>query len=182
MGHIQNAIVGLGRIGSLLEDDKLREKPCTHAGAVDLNPDCLLAAGCDLDKKRRELFKKRWKCPNVYKNIDSMLLETSPDILHIATPPETHFKIVKAALKHNVPLSICEKPLAHTLEEAKQIADIHRSVRMTILTNHERRYSKDYIRTKRIIEEKTFGDLLSIYSKLYMGPETDLKSTNNYAD
>ena len=177
MGHIQNAIVGLGRIGSLLEDDKLREKPCTHAGAVDLNPDCFLAAGCDLDKKRRELFKIRWKCSNVYKSIDRMLQETSPDILHIATPPETHFEIVKTALKYDVPLSICEKPLAHNLEDAEQIADIHCSGRMTILTNHERRYSKDYIRTKGIIEKKTLGDLLSIYAKLYMEPEAKLKST-----
>ncbi|HEB31254.1 MAG TPA: Gfo/Idh/MocA family oxidoreductase [Spirochaetes bacterium] len=177
MGNIRNAIVGLGRIGSLLEDDKLREKPCTHAGAVDLNSDCLLAAGCDLNKKKRELFKNRWKCTSVYENIGRMLQETSPDILHIATPPETHLEIVKTAVKHNVPLSICEKPLAHNLREAEQIAGIHSSGKMTILTNHERRYSRDYIRTKSIIEKKTFGDLLSINSKLYMEPEAKLKST-----
>jgi predicted dehydrogenase len=177
MGKIRNAIVGLGRIGSLLEDDKLREKPCTHAGAVYLNPDCLLTAGCDLNKKRCELFKIRWKCSNVFENIDLMLREISPDILHIATPPETHLDIVKSALKYNVPISICEKPLANDLQEAEQIADIHRSGRMTILTNHERRYSKDYIHTKSIIEKKAFGDLLSIYSKLYMDPEAKLKST-----
>ncbi len=177
IGKIRNVIVGLGRIGSLLEDDKLREKPCTHAGTVDLNPDCLLAAGCDLNKKRRDLFKIRWKCANVYESIDRMLQETSPDILHIATPPETHLEIVKTALKHNVPLSICEKPLAHNLREAEQIAGIHRSGTMTILTNHERRYSTDYIRTKSIIEKKTFGDLLAIYSKLYMEPKAKLKST-----
>jgi predicted dehydrogenase len=177
MGKLRNAIVGLGRIGSLLEDDKLREKPCTHAGAVDLNPDCLLAAGCDLNKKRRELFKSRWKCDNIYKSIDRMLREISPDILHIATPPETHLDIVKSAVKHNVLLSICEKPLSGSLQEAEQIADIHRSGRMTILTNHERRYSKDYIHTKNIIEKRTLGELLSIYSKLYMDPESKLKST-----
>ena len=41
------AVVGLGRIGSLLEDDRLREKPCTHAGAAAANPGLILCAGKD---------------------------------------------------------------------------------------------------------------------------------------
>jgi hypothetical protein len=32
MDKIKAAIIGLGRIASLLENDTLREKPCTHAG------------------------------------------------------------------------------------------------------------------------------------------------------
>ncbi|GHV88670.1 hypothetical protein AGMMS50267_10300 [Spirochaetia bacterium] len=40
MKKIPVAIIGLGRIASLLEDDRLREKPCTHAGAITANPDC----------------------------------------------------------------------------------------------------------------------------------------------
>jgi hypothetical protein len=31
---IPAAIIGLGRIASLLEKDGRREKPCTHAGAI----------------------------------------------------------------------------------------------------------------------------------------------------
>jgi predicted dehydrogenase len=177
MKRIRNAIVGLGRIGSLLEDDRLREKPCTHAGAVSLNPDCFLAAGCDIKKSRRDQFEKRWNCPQVYKNIGQMLKETGPDILHIATPPETHLEMVESALDHNVPVVICEKPLASTLDDAAEIASIQRSGKMTILTNHERRYSEDYIRIKSLIEKRAFGDLLSVCSKLYMGHETTLKTT-----
>jgi hypothetical protein len=37
MDKISVAIVGLGRIGSLLEEDPRREKPCTHAGAIAAN-------------------------------------------------------------------------------------------------------------------------------------------------
>lgn len=168
MKKIRNAIVGLGRIGSILEDDRYREKPCTHAGAIALNPDCVLAAGCDIAKNRQKLFIKRWNCHRVYSNIDDMLKEENPDILHIATPPDTHFEMVEKALYHNVKLAICEKPLAENRDDAFEIARIHRSVKMIILTNHERRYSKDYVLVKKHIKNKTFGSLLSIYSKLYM--------------
>ena len=37
MEKIRCCIAGLGRIGSILEDDRLREKPCTHAGAIKRN-------------------------------------------------------------------------------------------------------------------------------------------------
>lgn len=171
---IRNVIVGLGRIGSILEDDRYREKPCTHAGAISLNPDCVLAAGCDVNKNRRKLFIKRWNCHHVYSNIDDMLKGENPDILHIATPPDTHLEMIEKALYHNVRLAICEKPLAENLGDASKIARIHRSGKVIILTNHERRYSKDYILAKKHIENKTYGSLLSIYSKLYMEQDEQL--------
>jgi hypothetical protein len=42
MEKISAAIVGLGRIAGMLEEDSLREKPCTHAGAITANSDCVL--------------------------------------------------------------------------------------------------------------------------------------------
>lgn len=169
MKRVRCAIVGLGRIGSLLEEDRLREKPCTHAGAVAKNRDCILAGGCDISRERRELFSKRWKCENVYSDLDLMLKETSADILHVATPVETHLAIIRKTLHYPIKLIICEKPLAEKGSDASRIARFHESGRVKILTNHERRYSKDYQSAKRHIERKTFGRLLSISSCLYMG-------------
>jgi predicted dehydrogenase len=83
------AIVGLGRIASLLEDDTRREKPCTHAGAVAANSDCVLVAGCDIDGDRRRLFAERWNVP-VYADAAVMLREHKPGILVIATHPDSH--------------------------------------------------------------------------------------------
>ncbi|MBA7686599.1 Inositol 2-dehydrogenase/D-chiro-inositol 3-dehydrogenase [subsurface metagenome] len=169
MAKIRCAIVGLGRIGSLLEEDRLREKPCTHAGAVARNRDCLLVGGCDLDIEKCKLFTKRWKCPHTYLDIEEMLAETHPDILHIATPPETHLKIIERTLAYEVKGIICEKPLAENSQEALKIAKIYSSGRLQILTNHERRYSKDYQIVKKHVMDHTYGDLLSIYARLYMG-------------
>lgn len=168
-GKVRCAIVGLGRIGSLLEEDRLREKPCTHAGAVSQSSDCVLVGGCDIDERRCKTFSERWKCPYTCEDVGMLLEETSPDILHIATPPQTHFTIVKKTLGSSVRVIICEKPLAPTSSEALAIAEIHRSGEIKIITNHERRYSKDYLMTKGRIKNGYFGELLSINAKLYMG-------------
>ena len=177
MGKIRCSIVGLGRIGSLLEEDKLREKPCTHAGAIVKNRSCVLAAGCDIKRERQELFSRRWGCPRVYADIDDMLSEVPTDVLHIATPPETHRLLVERALSHDVRVIVCEKPLAPTSSEALKIANFHASGKAKILTNHERRYSGNYLMVKRRIERAPFGHLLSIQARLFMGervPVTDV--------
>jgi hypothetical protein len=165
---IKAAVVGLGRIASLLEDDKLREKPCTHAGAISANPDCVLAAGADSDGDRRSLFAERWSCP-VYADAETMLRTEAPDILHIATHPDSHAYYCELAAAYKVPLAVCEKPLADTLRGARRIAALHAGGKIKILTNHERRYSADYIRAKAILDGARLGPLLSVKASLYMG-------------
>jgi predicted dehydrogenase len=162
---IPAAVIGLGRIASLLEDDALREKPCTHAGAISADPDCLLAAGCDLDGERRRLFADRWKVP-VYGDAAAMLAAHRPRILVIATHPDSHAHYCGLAAACGVPVLICEKPLADTLRRARYIA---RLGGLRILVNHERRYSEDYVRAKAILDEERLGRLLAVKAVLCMG-------------
>jgi predicted dehydrogenase len=173
MGKIPAAVIGLGRIGSLLEDDSLREKPCTHAGAAAADPDCVLVAGADADGERRALFAERWSSEGgplpVYADAAVMLRTHKPRIVHIATPPDSHRWYCELAALHGVPVAVCEKPLADTLRGARKIAALQKSGRIIILTNHERRYSADYVKAKAILDEGRLGPLLSVKAALYMG-------------
>jgi predicted dehydrogenase len=159
-------IVGLGRIASLLEDDSLREKPCTHAGAVSANPDCLLVAGADISGERRRLFAERWKVP-VYEKAADMLDRHSCGILCVATHPDSHLFYCRLAVEKGIPVIICEKPLAGSLDAARKIAALSSKAR--IVTNHERRYAADYNEARSILTKKTLGEPLSIRASLYMG-------------
>jgi predicted dehydrogenase len=171
------SIVGLGRIGCLLEEDRLREKPCTHAGAVARNRNCALAAGCDIDEGRRSFFARRWKCGRVFGSLEEMLREVPTDILHVATPPGTHRDLIERALPFGVKVIVCEKPLAETRADAERIARIHRAGGVRILTNHERRYSADYLNARRHVTRRTYGRLLSISGRLFMGEGGDVFAT-----
>ncbi|MCL2600590.1 MAG: Gfo/Idh/MocA family oxidoreductase [Treponema sp.] len=172
MEKIKAAVVGLGRIASLLEDDALREKPCTHAGAIAANPDCELVAGCDLDEGRRRLFAEKWGVP-VYADAAEMLDAHKPGLLAIATHPDSHYRYCRLAADRGVPAVICEKPLADNIGEARKIAGLSAKARSgngtVIITNHERRYSEDYIRARAILEGEKLGRLLSVCAVLYMG-------------
>jgi len=163
------AIVGLGRIGSILEEDRLREKPASHAGAVAANRECELEAGCDLRPERREAFARRWGCRSVYADARSLLVRHSPDILHVATPPESHLELVRLAAEAGVPVVICEKPLARSAAEGRQIVELCREAGTALLVNHERRYSRDYRLARELITCGRFGELVAVSSRLHMG-------------
>jgi len=173
MEKIKAAIVGLGRIASLLEEDTLREKPCTHAGAVASNDDCVLAAGCDTDEERRQLFAEKWQVP-VFADAAEMINTHKPQILIIATHPDSHYHYCRLASEMRVPVVICEKPLADNIGKARKIARLSERGDPVIITNHERRYSQDYIRAKAILQEGKMGSILCVHSVLYMGKTTRL--------
>ena len=170
MDKIPAVIIGLGRIGSLLEEDSRREKPCTHAGAINASPGCFIAAGCDTDKERQKLFHKRWDVP-VYDSAEIMIRAHSPLIVVIATHPDSHYHYCRLASTAGAPVIICEKPVADTVSKARKIAALNKNGKTgpAIIINHERRYSADYLKAKKILESKELGELLGVRAVLYMG-------------
>lgn len=174
---IRHAFIGLGRICSLLEKDSFREKPCTHAGAVSKQKNSSIIAGCDIDILRQQDFKNRWNCSTTYSDYNEMLNNESIDILHVTTPPESHFQIVNAGIKSAIPIIICEKPITDSIESAKQMINVEKASKTRIIINHERRYSTNYQKALEIIQSKKYGELLSIEGSMLGGgkqPSADL--------
>lgn len=170
---VRCAVIGLGRIGSTLEADALREKPCTHTGAIIANPDCLLVAGADIDAEARRQYLQDWGDTaaelKLYPDAAALLKEHIPDLLVAATPPETHRRIVKQAAAASVPVIICEKPIARTLRDARAINRLAARGPVRIVVNHERRYSADYRQVRQEILDLRYGRLLAVHAALYFG-------------
>jgi predicted dehydrogenase len=97
-----------------------------------------------------------------------MLRIHKPRILAIATHPDSHYHYCRLAADSGVQAVICEKPLAGNIGEARKIARLAKDGPV-IITNHERRYSEDYIRAKSVLDGGKLGGLLSARAVLYMG-------------
>jgi predicted dehydrogenase len=167
--RVRCGIAGLGRIGSTLEDDRLREKPASHAGAVRANRECLLVAGCDPREDRRRAFARRWGCRSVYPTLREMLDRHELDILHVASPAGTHLELLRTAAAGSVPLVICEKPLAPSLPAAREARRLCSRSGTVLMLNHERRYSRDYLQARSLLGTGGLGELVSFSARLYMG-------------
>lgn len=155
-------MIGCGRIASLLEQERWRGNPNTHAGCYDYCPRTRLVAAADADTERRGAFGRRWGVDRLYESWETMLASEKLDIVSVATYPIPHRDMVVAAANAGVRAVFCEKAMATTLREADEMiaACAARGVQLTI--NHGRRWDRQYHAVKRLLEEGRIGELQAI--------------------
>ena len=118
-------LLGLGRIASTLEKDKLRYHPCTHAGVLFTKfgkKHFELKAVYDIDREALDVFFKDWnlKKENVKSSLDDIKKE-SFDFAIIASNSEAHFENVKFAASIGIKNLLIEKPVCTNLKELKSL-------------------------------------------------------------
>ena len=87
----------------------------------------------------------------------------------IATPIDTHYEIVKRALENGKHV-LCEKPLAQSFQEVCEIAEIASKNKLYVVTEFTYTFSNGIQQAKKIIDEGTISDLLSMELSLrYLG-------------
>lgn len=90
-----------------------------------------------------------------------MIEETRPEIVIIATPPDSHFTIAQQALKAGCHV-ICEKPFTNTLAEADALIALASERSLQIAVNNQYRFMPMHREAKRRIGQTGFGDLLFV--------------------
>lgn len=158
------AIIGTGRIASLLEKDPLRSKPHTHASWYHHHPAVELVAGADLEEERLEAFGKDWKidAKHLYEDFREMLKAETPDIVSVCAYAPQRKEMVLAALEHGAKALWLEKAIGCSIAEADAIADAILAAGAKAIVDYPRRSASIYRGVKAIIDEERFGRLLSI--------------------
>jgi predicted dehydrogenase len=116
-----------------------------------------------------------------------LLEDKSIDAVHVCTPNHLHAQIVKDALaagKH----VICEKPLATSVAEAKELVQLARETGLRNCTFHNLRFYPLVQHMRRMVEDGDLGDILVVqgtYSQDWLLFDTDynwrLESKDNGA-
>ncbi len=166
-------LIGCGRIGSMLSEDKLREKPCTHAESYIKNPNIELIAGTDTDEERLKLFSSKWNVKKIYFDFKKMLDENKFDVVSIATPLETRLEIIEELVKHKVKIILCEKPIASNLKDAEKIVSLCKNAGSLLVVNHSRRFSPDYIKVRDLLNSGIIGKIKTILCNISTSPPNE---------
>ncbi len=124
----------LGRPGDLV--------PTCHAGAIFSCPETELCAICDPYPSEEIGI---WDVP-IVESLDAALSQFNPDFAVVAVPEEGQYDVLRKLAKSNIRLAVAEKPLAQTIEEARDIVDLYRSSGKHLVVNLSRRYSQMYLR------------------------------------
>ncbi len=162
---LKAGIIGCGRIGSLLERDALRPKPCTHAGGYDAHPEVTLIAGCDQNPEQLRKFEEQWEGAKGYKNLQVFLAQ-NPDIVSIAAWTENHYEILKEVCRSpSVKVILCEKPLAANTRQGREMVKMCKEAKKSLAVAHIRRWDPAYIKAKEIIAAGKLGKIKTIFAQ-----------------
>ena len=163
------AIIGSGKIAIEVDNYSKITQPATHAGAFQLRPRTEIVGFSDIYKERLYKTQKYFPGIPVFLSTERMLKETRPDIVSIATYPNSHLGLIKLAIKNKVKGIVCEKPMADTLKDAKEIIKICRGGKVVLLINHMRRFDPLIREWQKEIKNGLIGDIVQSTCYYYNG-------------
>lgn len=102
------AIVGCGKTADM------------HVQGIQRLATARVIAVCDREPLMAEQLAVRYRLPKSYSDFDKLLAIEKPDVVHIATPPQSHFSLAMQALDSGCHLLV-EKPLGLDANEAARV-------------------------------------------------------------
>ena len=110
----------------------------------------------------------------LFADLATLLRATTPDIVIVATPPDSHFALVRDALESGAHV-LCEKPFMPSLEEADAIIALARERSRRVIVNNQYRFMNVHRRARDMIGSADFGELqfLSMTQTFRVSPSTE---------
>jgi predicted dehydrogenase len=146
---IKTALIGTGQIAR------------QHLSCLRELPDVDVVGVCDLSPVMAECTAERFAVPAWYSDHRRLLEEVRPDVVHVTTPPPSHFSLAMAALDAGAHV-IVEKPATTTRAELETLIE-HASEQGRVLVEDYNYLFNDA--TRRILEliaSGNFGAVLHV--------------------
>jgi predicted dehydrogenase len=103
---LKAALIGAGQIAR------------QHLACLRQLPGVELAAVCDLSPAAAECAAERYQVRSWFTDHAAMLRDVRPDVVHVTTPPTSHYRLALDALRAGAHV-VLEKPATATLEEVE---------------------------------------------------------------
>ena len=126
-------------------------------------PEFELVGLCERDEERVNSFALRNPGVWVGHEIESLLEDPVVEAISIATPPKTHYELVKAALEAGKHVLV-EKPLATTEADARELIGIAEERGLTLMPGHTFLYSPPVMKVRELIDEGVLGEIYFVTS------------------
>ena len=148
--RINVAAIGVGGRGSHVAQ--------TFAELGAKNNSCQIVAVCDVWERRRRQMSEKLKCKGTL-DYREILADKEVDAVIIATPDHWHAPIALAALDSGKDVYL-EKPMCHTVEEAKQLAATVRETKRVLQVGSQTTSADQWHKAKKAIADGMIGQML----------------------
>jgi len=118
-----------------------------------------------MDIARIKEIAKEFNVPRAYTSEKEIVRDTDIDAVYIASPVYLHLKHIKMAAENGKHI-LCEKPIAATLKEAKEAADICRKNKVFFQEGYMMKFHGAHRRIRELISEGRIGRVVYMRAQL----------------
>lgn len=139
------AIVGCGKIAD------------AHAAQIRRIEGCRLVGACDREELMARQLAERFPVERCFTDLGDLLNEARPDVVHITTPPQSHFEIARRCLEHGCHVYV-EKPFTLDAREADELIDLAEGQGRKLTVGHHYQFSPAARRMRELVRRGYLGD------------------------
>jgi predicted dehydrogenase len=126
-------------------------------------PEIELWGLCEMNPERVAKFSARYPGARTSADLDEVLSDRTVDAVSIATPPATHYPLVKRALEAGKHVLV-EKPLATCAAQAEELVELAASKGLTLMPGHTFLYSPAVNKVRELIDSGELGEIYFVTS------------------
>jgi predicted dehydrogenase len=133
---------------------------------------CRVVGVCQRNRAQAQTIAGKYGVPGVYERWEDLLEQARPEIVVIATPPHLHKPIALAAFAQGAHV-LCEKPVALTAADAREMIEAAARAKRSAMTNFNWRSPAAFQRFHAMVEEGFLGRLLHVQVRYMFGRFAD---------
>jgi predicted dehydrogenase len=137
-------IVGCGKIAD------------SHAAQIGRILDCEIVGVCDREPLMARQLSERFPVQQYFGDLNEMLEKSRPDVIHITTPPQSHFDIARLCLEQGCHVYV-EKPFTLYEEEARRLIDLATEKGLKLTAGHDHQFSHAALRMRGLVQAGYLG-------------------------
>jgi len=139
------AFVGCGKIADV------------HASQLQRIKGCEIVAVCDRESLMARQLADRFGVPRHFSELSELLSEARPDVVHITTPPQSHFSLARLCLEHGAHVYV-EKPFTLFESEAQELIAFANAQGRKITAGHDDQFTHAARRMRALIASGYLGE------------------------
>ncbi len=152
MTALKVAVIGAGYFAQFHHEAWRRHPRTSLVAVVDRDAGKAAASGAD-----------------AFADIDTMIAAARPDIVDIATPPDTHLTMIGAAIEHGVGTIVCQKPFCGDHATACKAAALADAAGVALIVHENFRFQPWYRTMREMIASGLVGPVRNLTFRLRPG-------------
>jgi predicted dehydrogenase len=138
------ALVGCGKIAD------------EHAAVIQRVKTGRIVAACDREELMARQLAERFPVDRAFGDLDAMLEAARPEVVHVTTPPQSHFSIARRCLEFGCHVYV-EKPFTLCASEAEELVRLAENRRLKLVAGHDDQFSHVARRLRSEVESGYLG-------------------------